>query len=175
MLFNNSCQFTKNEIKSDKVIYITKENTDSLNSKYNAFNLWYSYSGLGSNYGSLQPVFRVKGPHYVYSFEQNSTLIGIYDKKPKYHFSGELRLASIDSILDLVKNLKDTIVDKWDSYIMSGGVHSIKVEFNEINVEFHLRNAHDSTAQKIVDILNSNIPIFKKRLWLFHDLSNTRK
>jgi hypothetical protein len=35
-------------------------------------------------------------------------------------------------------------------------------------VTFQLHNASDSNAQKIVDILNSNIVAGKERLWLFN-------
>lgn len=50
---------------------------------------------------------------------------------------------------------------------MSGGIHSISVENDKINITFRLHNASDSTAQKIVDILNSNIPADKQKLRLF--------
>jgi hypothetical protein len=40
---------------------------------HSSFKLTYMYSGLGSNIGSKQPVFKVKGTTYKYSLEQNSS------------------------------------------------------------------------------------------------------
>jgi hypothetical protein len=130
------------------------------------FKLWYSYAGLGSGYGSMQPTFRVIGTDYVYTLEQNSSFTGKFDKKPEFVCKGKLRISSIDSIIDLVKDIKDTLVYKTNTGIMSGGIHNISVKNDKINVTFQLHNASDSTAQKIVDILNFNIPADKERLWL---------
>jgi hypothetical protein len=132
-----------------------------------SFKLWYSFAGLGSGYGTMQPTFKVTGTDYVYTLEQNSTFTGKYDKKPEFICKGTLRASSIDSILILVKDIKDTLVYKVNPGIMSGGIHSISVKNEKTDVTFRLHNASDPTAQKIVDILNSNIPVDKQRLWLF--------
>ena len=135
--------------------------------KQDTFRLWYSYAGLGSGYGTMQPTFRVIGTDFIYTFEQNSSFTGQYDRKPEIFCKGKLRTSSIDSITNLVKDIKDTLVYKTNTGIMSGGIHNISIASDNINVTFRLHNASDSTAQKIVDILNSNIPKDKKKLWLF--------
>jgi hypothetical protein len=139
---------------------------DSLTEQY-TFKLWYSYSGLGSDYGSMQPTFRVENTDFIYTLEQNGTFTGKIDKKPEFVCKGKLRSTSIDSIIDLVKDIKDTLIYKTNPNVMSGGVHTIGVENHKVNIIFRLHNVHDSTAQKMVDILNSNIPADKAKLWIF--------
>lgn len=150
----------------DKTLDRKSESATKDSEKYKTFNLYYSYSGLGSGMGSMQPTFRVTGKNFVYTSEQNS-YYGKPDKKPENICEGTLRNSSIDSILNLVKDIKDTLVYKTNVGIKSGGIHNISVKYEKINLTFRLHNASDSTAQKIVDILNSNIPADKQKLWLF--------
>lgn len=135
--------------------------------KYENFKLLYSYAGLGSGMGSIQPTFSATGADYVYSLEQNSSFTGEFQKKPEFICKGKLRESSIDSIVNLVKDIKDTLIYKTNTGIMSGGIHVISIKNDKINITFRLHNASDPIAQKIVDIVNSNIPNDKKRLWLF--------
>lgn len=131
-----------------------------------SFKLYFNIVGLGSGFGSMQPTFRVKGKNYVFTKEQNS----YYEKpakKPERICEGILRTSSIDSILNIVKGIKDTVIYKNNPGIRSGGIHNLSVKYKKINVAFQLHNSFDSTAQKIVDILNSNIPANKPQLWLF--------
>lgn len=158
------CCFTQMTVESD--LSVKTESTANVTEKYEAFKLYYSFSGLGSGMGSMQPTFRVTGKNYVYTNEQNS-YYGKPDKKPESICEGTLRASSIDSILNIVKDIKDTLVYKTNTSIMSGGLHNISVEYEKINVTFQLHNASDPTAKKIVDILNSNIPADKQRLWIF--------
>ena len=131
------------------------------------FKLSYFYAGLGSGLGSMQPTFRVVGTDYYYNLEQNSSYTGEIEMKPQLICKGKLREASIDSIINLVKDMNDTLIYNTNINIMSGGIHSITVKYKKIAVTFRLHNASDATAQKIVDILNTNIPIDKDKLWLF--------
>ena len=131
--------------------------------KFENFKLYYSTSGLGSGMGSMQPTFKVTGKNYVYTSEQNS-YYGKPNKKPENICVGTLRTSSIDSILTILKDIKDTLIYKFNPGIMSGGIQNISVKYEKINVTFKLHNASDSTAQKIVDILNTNIPADKQKL-----------
>ncbi|MDZ4752036.1 MAG: hypothetical protein SGI87_10505 [Flavobacteriales bacterium] len=135
--------------------------------KQDTFRLWYSYAGLGSGYGTMQPTFRVIGTDFIYTFEQNSSFTGQFDRKSEIVCKGKLRTSSIDSITTLLKDIKDTLVYKTNTGIMSGGIHTISIASDTIHVTFQLHNASDSTARKIVDMLNSHIPKDKKKLWLF--------
>jgi hypothetical protein len=130
---------------------------------YDNFKLTYSCSGLGSGMGSMQPTFKVSGTDYMYTYQQNS-FYGVPDKQPDTICIGTLRSSSIDSIVDLVKDIQDTIVYRTNLGIMSGAIQHLWVTHDNIEVTFKLHNANDTTAQKIVDILNSNIPANKKRL-----------
>ncbi len=158
------CCFTQMTI--DKTLTGKIESNTKDSEKYETFKLSYSYSGCGSGMGSMQPTFRVTGKTYVYTSEQNS-YYGKPDKKPESICDGTLRTSSIDSILNIVKVIKDTLVYKTNVGIMSGGIHNISVQFEKTNLTFRLHNTSDPTAQKIVDILNSNIPADKQKLWLF--------
>lgn len=158
------CCFT--QMTTDNILSSKSESATKDSEKYDTFKLSYSYSGLGSGIGSMQPTFRVTGKNFVYTSEQNS-YYGEADKKTENICKGLLRTSSIDSILNIVKDIKDTLVYKTNVGVMSGGIHNISVKYEKINMTFRLHNASDSTAQKIIDILNSNIPADKQRLWLF--------
>jgi hypothetical protein len=137
------------------------------NDRYAGFKLYYSYAGLGSGMGSMQPTFRATGASYIYTFQQNS-YIGKPDKQPETKCRGILRNSSIDSIINLVKDIKDTLIYETNASIMSGGIHNVSVIYGKINITFKLHNASNKTARKIVDILNSNIPADQERLFLFN-------
>lgn len=145
------------------------DSASSIISKYNNFRLRYTYVGLGCNFGSMYPTFRVRGINYVYSLEQNSIYNTKYNKKPKFICNGKLRVSSLDSIINIVKNIKDTIVYQTNNGSMTGVNHYISVKFEKKHINFHLHNDWDSSAQKIVKILNSNIPPKKRKLWLFDE------
>lgn len=134
---------------------------------YEDFELYYFYAGLGSGMGSMQPTFRVTNDDYIYTFEQNSFYTKP-DRKPEIKCKGKFRKSSMDSISNLVREVKDTLIYKTNAGIMSGGIHNLSVTFGKRKLTFQLHNAFDSTAQKILDIVNSNIPVDKERLWLFH-------
>jgi len=133
----------------------------------NNFHLTYIYSGLGSEYNSMQPVFKVNGNEIIYTLEENSSWNGEFTKKPDTLYIGTLRKSSIDSIIKLTTNIEDTLVYRTNPEIISGGIHSIKIKTNNINLTFRLHNASDPIAEKIIAILNSNIPESERKLWLF--------
>lgn len=152
----------------------TKKIGNKDSSKYESFELYYNYAGLGSGMGSLGPVFIVKGTKFKYYFSQNSSFDGKYTKKDEAVCDGKIRISSIDSILDLVKDIKDTLIYKTNTGISSGGIHNISIQYENIKIQFQLHNEFDSTAFKITEILNSNIPEKEDKLWLFNyrDSSN---
>lgn len=141
--------------------------TAQVEDDYKNFKLTYSYAGLGSGFGSLQPTFRVKGLDYTYTLEQNSYRKGSKKKEPELLSKGKLRPTSVDSIRTILKN-KDTTIYRTNTGIMSGGVHEIFIKDSDLKVTFTLHNASDSIAEQIVNILNSNIT-FERKLWLFKE------
>lgn len=120
--------------------------------------------------GSMQPTFRVIGNKYVYTQEQNS-YYEKSDKKPQAICEGTLRFSAIDSILNIVKDIQDTLVYRTNIGISCGGIHHISVRYEKTKMTFGLLNASDPRAQKIVEILNTNIPADKPKLWLFNFLN----
>lgn len=122
---------------------------------------------------SMQPVFNVTGTDFIYTSEQTSFYEGTERQKPDTICTGKLRTSSIDSIIDLVDEIKDSLIYRTNIHIMSGGLHNIHISKNNIDVEFTLHNATDPIAQKIVDILNKYIPDNEKKLWLFDMPENT--
>jgi hypothetical protein len=127
-------------------------------SESNNFQLTYIYAGLGSGYNSMQPVFKVNGNDCIYTLEENSSWTGEFTQEPDTLFIGKFRQSSIDSIIDLISDIKDTLIYNTNPEIMSGGIHSIKIATDGIDLTFRLHNASDPVAEKIVAILNSNIP-----------------
>lgn len=168
LLFCFSC-LTKDMVTNDAL-----KIGNQVNSKYDSFKLYYNYAGLGSGMGSLGPVFKVKGTKFKFYYSQNSSFDGKFTKKDKAICDGKIRISSIDSILDLVKDIKDTMIYKTNPYILSGGIHNISIRYEKIKIQFQLHNEFDSTAFKITEILNSNIPEKEDKLWLFNyrDSSN---
>jgi len=49
---------------------------------------------------------------------------------------------------------------------MSGGIINLYFSSNRRKLSFDLHNANDTTAQKIVDILNGYIPDKHRKLWI---------
>lgn len=128
----------------------------------------YRYSGLGSNFGSMQPVLKVKGNKFIYTFEQNS-----YYKYSKRSLrdticSGHFRTSSIDSILNTIKDYRDTSIHKANFNILSGGIFTCSVSDGHKKIVFELRNETDSTLNKIIDIVNGNIPEGLPKLFLIN-------
>jgi len=142
------------------------------NSPQTAF-IRYSFAELGSNLGSFQPVFRLKGVKFKYTLEQNSYW-GKKDKRKKKLLTGTFRQSSIDSILYLVQNLKDSTIFETNFCIKSGGIHHLTVSNGIDTTKFRLNNTFDYTALKIVAIINDYLPIDKK-IWVTEKLITDQK
>ncbi len=134
------------------------------------FKLSYISVGLGSNMFTMQPAFRVTGKKFIYTSEQAWIFKNKEIAKPDTLQLGNFRSSSIDSILSLVKEIKDSVIYKFNSNVMSGGIHYIDISSNKIKIRFELDNSSDPIAQKIVDILNSYILNPKKKLWLYDNI-----
>ncbi|MFZ5552025.1 MAG: hypothetical protein ACOZCO_02830, partial [Bacteroidota bacterium] len=133
---------------------------------YQEFYLRFYTAGLGSNLGSMQPVFVVKGRQFLYTREQNSYM-GKRTKQTDTICSGIMRRSALDSLIQIVKDEKDTSVYETNASIMSGGIHGISVSIPGDKLEITLHNAWHATAQKIVDILNTHIPADKTKILIW--------
>lgn len=106
-------------------------------SKYDSTKISSVWIGLGSNLGSMQPVFKSVGTQYSYIYKQTSFLSP--DHKPDEPIcAGTLNISSLDSIIDLVKDIKDTSIWKNNSRVRSGGIQNIWIQHDSINLTFTL-------------------------------------
>lgn len=133
---------------------------------HEGFSLSFSTAGLGSGMGSLQPAFRVKGVQFSYTLEQNSHY-GERTLESQAVCSGTMRSTSVDSIIELAKSVGDTLVYRTNIQIRSGSVSELVVHDDNVHVRFTLHNDSDSIADKIIAILNSNIPADQQQLGIF--------
>jgi hypothetical protein len=137
----------------------------SVKQGHEGFSLSFSTAGLGSSRGTLQPTFRVKGLQFSYTLEQNSHY-GERTLESQAVCSGTIRSTSIDSIITLAKSVGDTLVYRVNVHIMSGSTSELAINDEKVHLRFTLHNDSDPVADKIIAILNSNIPADKKRLWI---------
>jgi len=131
-----------------------------------SFTLSYISIGLGSNMWSMQPMFRVKSSQFIYTFEEAWQLKDSDKPKADTLLIGNFRASSIDSILNLSTEIKGDSVYRLNSGFRSGGIINLYLSSNRRKLSFDLHNANDTTAQKIVDILNSYIPDKYLKLWI---------
>jgi hypothetical protein len=154
-----------------KQTIVKKEPKNNIDTTYKKFKLEYLYSGLGFNMGSMQPHFIVKGTTFLYLYSQNSNnyLNSQARLKSDTIQTGEIRYSSIDSIISLITELKDSNVYISNPHIMSGGVHTLHIRSNHNEVNFALHNSYHPLAQKIIKTLNPYIFKNDKKLWLFYE------
>ena len=113
--------------------------------------------------GSFQPTIKIKGTNFLYTYEQNS-YYGKKDDRVDTVCVKAFRQTSIDSIIDIIKDLKDTSIREYNFCIMSGGIHFLTVTNGIDTTNFQLSNTFDYTALKIANILNEYAPT-DKQLW----------
>jgi hypothetical protein len=128
-------------------------------------HLEYHVIGLGSNYGDkIYPRFRIDGNQMQYTVRDNywkkgqetekKDSIFVYGEKT---YTIELRWSSVDSIAQLINSLSDTLIERSNLLIMSGGIHIIHAAVGKKKVDFILHNTFDRTALKITDIINQYV------------------
>jgi tRNA A37 threonylcarbamoyladenosine synthetase subunit TsaC/SUA5/YrdC len=88
--------------------------------------------------------------------------------------TGGLRITAVDSIKNLIGAMKDSVI-YCSGAILSGSKSYITVTTNDKEISFQLHNASDTTAEKIVDILNSHIPAGYRKLHIFNPKQNRSK
>jgi hypothetical protein len=130
------------------------------------FKLSYISVGFGSNMWDRQPMFRVKGSQFIYTFEDAWVVKNVKKATPDTLIIGNFRKSSIDSILSIATKIKGDSVYKLNARVMSGGVIYLDIVSNQRKLNFKLHNCFDLTAKKIVDILNGYIPEKDRQLWI---------
>ncbi len=132
------------------------------------FYLKYSFAGLGSNMATLQTTLRIKGSTYILTRVQNS-YYGQPILKPDSISKGTLRLTSIDSIINIIKPLKDTTIFESNPCMRSGGIHFITISNGKDTVKYELMNTITWPILKICNILNSYLPS-DNQIWATEEL-----
>ncbi len=139
----------------------------------NQFELTYVVSALGSGLGMKQPVIKVNGKDFVYTYEQNS-YYGEKTEKADTIAIGKIRISSIDSIMKFVKPLGDTTIVKSNICVRSGGVYSLQIKINSSITIFTLYNTFDETVLEVMKILNEYFPK-EKKIQVFENFETMRK
>lgn len=130
------------------------------------FKLLFMTIGFGSNYFSMQPLFRVNGARFVYTSEEVWISPGQRIIERDTLLSGVFRKSSIDSIVRLISNLKDTAIRRSNVRVSSGSACSLEIISEFKRITFWLHNKSDTTADQIVKILNSYIPQELNKLYI---------
>jgi len=141
---------------------------DVILKKYESFSLYYGFSGLGSNMGKKFPTLRIQGTKFIYTNEQNSSY-GEPDLKPDTICLGTIRTSSIDSIINLVKDVKEKEIHKYNNCIMSGGIYNMNIKYMKHSVGYSMMNTFDWIPLRIVRILNPYLPTDEK-IWATEEL-----
>lgn len=130
------------------------------------FHLHFVTVGFGSNMYEMEPVFKVDGTKFIYTSEE----VWIYPKQTKIEkdtlLTGSFRTSSMDSISQLISQVKDSVIHKSNMRIMSGSAAYITIEDDFKKVEFDLHNTSNTTADRIVAILNTYIPATLRKLFI---------
>jgi len=130
-------------------------NTDSTDTLYD-FHLTYCYAGKGSNMGTLQPYFEIIDSVFVYSYKQNSAFESSSLETDTLQ-KGIIRKTSIDSIIDLVDEIEDSVITKTNLGVDNGGLITVSIRTKEIKLTISMLNCYDTIADRIIQVLNTYI------------------
>lgn len=138
----------------------------SIVAKAQEIEVFYSFSGLGSNMGHAYPVFRISNGKFVYTREVNSYWHENQIKPADTILVGMVVPRCIQGLEEIMAELGDTTIQDWNMSIMSGGHHSIHLIKGSDTVDIGLHNSWHLEARRIVDLLNLNIPNTSEHLSL---------
>jgi predicted amidohydrolase YtcJ len=133
-------------------------------SMYADFNLSYVSLGEGKDVMRPQPEFLVRGTRFAFTREQTSFAKNKTYTKADTLFKGVIRLSSIDSIMNLIAPISDTIVYRTNTGTIKQGIQGIYILKGKKKLEFNLHHGSDPVAVKIIDLLNTYIPDKKQQL-----------
>jgi len=154
------------------------------------FELEYYSLGLGSSKGSVNKYLFVEGDSlFYYKLDRNEEYTLEEDSifKDTIRRNGlksvKLNQGTIDSIITLASNIPTDTVWKFNFCVKSGAVYVMKSTNPKWGVSvIKMMNTFDSTAYKILELLNQYIPVNDKvyypmRLWELSEdcLENLKK
>lgn len=134
--------------------------------KARIFKLSFVTVGFGSNMFEMEPVFVVNGTKFTYTSEEVWAWPGQKEFRRDTLLTGNFRVSSIDSILNMVADIKDSVVYRTNIRIRSGSAGYIDITDDKRTIKFQLHNASHPVADKIVEILSSYIPEELDRLYI---------
>lgn len=134
---------------------------------HESFTLYYSYSGLGSNMGSMQPSISIEGTKLIYTKEQNS-YYGKKTKKADTILTTHIRPESIQAILKIIVEISDSTIYEYNPCIMSGGIHYLTVIDDTDSTRFTMHNTFHRKALLIAKIINEYLPE-ERGIWATED------
>ncbi len=130
------------------------------------FRLNFVTVGFGSNMFEMEPVFKVDGTKFIYTSEE----VWIFPRQTKIQkdtlLQGDFRISSIDSISTFICQLKESAIHKSNMSVMSGSACYIEILDDIKKINFQLHNTSDTTADKIVSVLNTYIPTGYNKLYI---------
>ena len=114
-----------------------------------SFHLDYRVVGLGGNrfYKSF-PLVSIDALKMTYMTNEKKT--GRHTRK--------IRPSSVDSIIKILEQLRDTVVFRSNVCVLSGACYILNIVNGPAKLRFTLLNTFDSSAQRIVDVLNLYLP-----------------
>lgn len=134
-------------------VYISPKKTGV---PHNGFKLDLTTAGLGQNIFEMQPMFRVRGSHFIYSFEEAWQWPDRSVEKDTIYI-GLLRSTSIDSIISIAESIPDTNIYRSRRFT-GGSVQDLVITTPRKKLKITTFNADDTIAAKVIAILNSNLP-----------------
>jgi hypothetical protein len=131
------------------------------------FQLRYSFAGLGSNTGTSAAGFKLEGNHFEIVKEVNKCYEGGLDTNSNTVSEGELSDETMKALMLVFNDLSDTAIYETNLSVMSGGVHTITMATSIKMVKISLHNANHALADRIVAIINEDLPEGVVKLWLY--------
>lgn len=121
------------------------------------FYYHYVMCGLGSNIGSMMPNMTITRQTLICLDKQNS-YHNKPDKEPDTICVVTISKGAVDSIVGLVRGLKDSSYFNWNRAIMSGIDNYLIIATGADTVTYHLTNTANEITWHSLEIINPYLP-----------------
>lgn len=125
--------------------------------KDSSFALYYSYAGLGSNFGHKFKCLKINGTHLILLKQQN-TYYSQPSLKTDTQLIRQLPYAFRDSINNCLNGLRDTNIYVVNHCVMSGGIDYFSIFNGTDTLKINMHNTAHPLAIKIANIVNHYLP-----------------
>lgn len=140
------------------------------------FQFSYSTSGLGSNRGKPSELsINIKDSVFNYIVYERTSKFKIDPRfkdtvweKEHNSYDTKIGKSTIDSIVHLLQGKEGKYVFVSNPSVMSGSMKIMNFEYSGSCVLYILKNTYDSTAMKIINLLNKYLP-FKTQIYLWRE------